>query len=190
MWRGLIPPPNRFKMRLKKSIMGPIISVFVLILIVSILAGLTFLFVSSLKTNVVTTTATTSASAVNESGYINQSGYTLTQSTRLEFNSPAIVTIINGTSGTVIASGNYTLTGNVLKNASAQIWNPANITYTYKYIGEPTAYNSVNSTESAGYTVISYLPLIFLAIIFGALLTLVLRIILPYINLGQTMGSF
>ena len=34
----------------KKSIMGPIISVFVLILIVSILAGLTFLFVSQLKT--------------------------------------------------------------------------------------------------------------------------------------------
>jgi len=177
-------------MRLKKSVMGPIISVFVLILIVSILAGLTFLFVSSLKTNVVTTTATTSGSAVNESGYINQTGYTLTQSTRLGFNNPAIVTIINGTSGAVIPSGNYTLTNNVLRNATASNFNPANITYTYSYIGEPTAYNAVNGTESAGYTLVSYLPLIFLAIIFGALLTLVLRIIVPYINLGQTMGSF
>jgi len=37
--------------------------------------------------------------------------------------------------------------------------------------------------------VVDYLPLIFLALIFGAILTLVLRIIIPYINLGQTMGS-
>jgi hypothetical protein len=99
----------------KKSIMGPVISVFVLVLVISILAGLTFLFVSQLKTQV-----------------------------------------------------QNTATG-----------------------GEnSTAYQAVNDTEAAGATVVGYLPLIFLAIIFGAILTLVLKIILPYINLGQNMGGF
>jgi len=103
------------KIKSKKSIMGPIISVFVLILIISILSGLTFLFVAQLKTQVL------------------------------------------NTSGTTVNS---------------------------------TSYLAVNATEAAGYTVVGYLPLIFLAIIFGALLTLVLKIILPYINLGQSGGGF
>ena len=54
-----------------------------------------------------------------------------------------------------------------------------------------TAYLAVNQTEAAGYQVTSYLGLIFLALIFGAVLTIVLKIILPYINLGRTMdGGF
>jgi hypothetical protein len=105
------------EIKAKKSIMGPIISVFVLVLIVSILAGLTFLFVAQLKTQVLAT-----------------------------------VPAADGTNS--------------------------------------TAYRAVNNTETAGFTVIAYLPLIFLAVIFGALLTLVLKIILPYINLGQSVGGF
>jgi len=99
----------------KKSIMGPVISVFVMVLVISILAGLTFLFVAQLKDQV----KATATGAENS-----------------------------------------------------------------------TAYQAVNDTENAGATVVGYLPLIFLALIFGAILTLVLRIILPYINLGQTMGGF
>ena len=98
----------------KKSIIGPIISVFVMVLVVSILAGLTFLFVAQLKTNV-----------------LEVSGATTT-----------------------------------------------------------VAYQAVNDTEAAGADVVDYLSLIFLAVIFGAILTLVMRIILPYINLGQSMGGF
>lgn len=101
-------------MEAKKSIMGPVISVFVMVLIISILAGLTFLFVAQLKAQVLTT-----------------SGATTT-----------------------------------------------------------VAYQAVNDTEAAGATVVDYLPLIFLAVIFGAILTLVLKIILPYINLGQSMSQF
>lgn len=106
-------------MKQKKGIMGPIISVFVLVLVISILAGLTFLFVAQLKTQVLN-------SAGGSAGGGNQS----------------------------------------------------------------TSYLAVNATEAAGATVVGYLPLIFLAVIFGAILTLVLRIILPYINLGQSVGGF
>jgi hypothetical protein len=98
----------------KKGVMGPLISVFVLILVISILAGLTFLFVAQLKAQVLTTSGSTTS----------------------------------------------------------------------------TAYQAINRTEAAGATVVDYLPLIFLAVIFGALLTLVLKIILPYINLGQSVGGF
>ena len=103
------------KLLQKKSIMGPIISVFVLVLIISILAGLTFLFVAQLKDQVEDT----------------------------------------------VSDGENS-----------------------------TAYQAVNDTEAAGATIVGYLPLIFLAIIFGAILTLVLKIIIPYINLGQNMGGF
>jgi len=106
---------TKIKTKTKKSIMGPVISVFVMVLIVSILSGLTFLFVSQLKTQV-------------------------EESTPERDNS--------------------------------------------------TAYQAVNKTEAAGATIVNYLSLIFLAVIFGAILTLVLRIIIPYINLGQNMGGF
>jgi hypothetical protein len=103
------------KIQSKKGVLGPVISVFVMVLVISILSGLTFLFVAQLKSQV-----------------------------------------------------EQTATGGV----------------------NSTAYQAVNKTEAAGATVVNYLSLIFLAVIFGAILTLVLRIILPYINLGQQMGGF
>jgi FlaG/FlaF family flagellin (archaellin) len=109
------------KFKTKKQVMGPVISVFVMVLIISILAGLTFLFIAQLKNNVETTAGTAGASGSGQNS---------------------------------------------------------------------TSWQAVNKTEAAGYTIVSYLPLIFLAIIFGALLTLVLKIILPYINLGQSIGGF
>ena len=105
---------NSEKFEQKKSIMGPIISVFVMVLVISILSGLTFLFLTNLLTNVETTSGS----------------------------------------------------------------------------DQTMAYQAVNDTQAAGYTIVGYLPLIFLAVIFGALLTLVLKIILPYVNLGQSMGGF
>jgi len=99
----------------KKSVMGSIIQVFVLVLVIAILSGLTFLFTAQLKTQVLT-----------------------------------------------ISSNNV----------------------------NSTAYQAVNQTEAAGYTVITFLPLVFLALIFGAILMVVLKVILPYINLGQSVGGF
>jgi ABC-type multidrug transport system permease subunit len=94
--------------------MSEVIGVFILVLVVSVLAGMTFLFVSQLKTQVYSTTS--------------------------------------------------------------------------DYAG--SAYQAVNKTEAAGATIINYLPLLFLAIIFGAILSVVLKIILPYINLGNQVGGF
>jgi len=183
----------------KKGVIGPVISVFVLVLVVSILSGLTFLFVSALKTNVADTTATASATVTNESGaYINTTGYQVDGASALGFRSPVVTAIWVNTTANIpylLASGNNTIDSDgVIRNQSIPInatqWNRANVSYTYNYISEQTSYNAINDTEAAGSTLVGYLPLIFLAIIFGAILTLVLRIILPYVNLGQQMGGF
>lgn len=102
------------KATLKKGVMSEVIGVFILVLVISVLAGMTFLFTAQMKTQV----------AASTTEQINSS-----------------------------------------------------------------AYKAVNSTEAAGATLINYLPLLFLAIIFGAILAVVLKIILPYINLGNSMGG-
>ncbi|MFX1312077.1 MAG: hypothetical protein ACFFHD_05650 [Promethearchaeota archaeon] len=180
-------------MKAKKSIMGPVISVFVLVLIISILAGLTFLFVAQLQTNTLDVSRKSTFTTLNESGWINSSGYQLTNYTEPAFADPTITLAINNSDDGAIASGNYTVsTTGFITNATAANWVDVNFSYTYSSIAldARTAYESINTTETAGATVVNYLSLIFLAVIFGAILTLVLRIVLPYINLGRNMGGF
>lgn len=98
----------------KKGVMSEVIGVFVLVLVIAVISGMTFLFTAQLKTQVQNT-----------------------------------------------ATGGQ----------------------------NSTAYQAVNSTEAAGASVVAYLPLLFLALIFGVILAVTLRIILPYINLGNSVGT-
>jgi uncharacterized membrane protein len=97
---------------------------YIIVVIMGVLSGTTILEKNS-------------GSVVNESGYINHQGYTLAQSTRAGFSGATITTIYNTTDGVVVLAGNYTLTNNVLKNATGRTWNDTithvKITYTYKY---------------------------------------------------------
>ena len=179
-------------MKNKKAVMGKVISVFILILVVSILAGLTFLFVSQLKENV-RDTAEIQVTVTNEiDAWLNRTGYTVdvvsTDATARNFD---LTGIWNATDNTAIVAANYTFSSaGVLLNATFD-YETSNVTLNYTYYSANTepSYISVNSTESAGATIVNYLPLIFLALIFGAILTLVLKIILPYINLGRQFGE-
>jgi hypothetical protein len=124
------------KTTIKKGVMSEVIGVFILVLVVSVLAGMTFMFVGSLKSQVALQSDTCST------------GYT------------------------------YNSSASLCSNATASI----------SPVGR--AWLAVNSTEGAGATIVNYLPLLFLAIIFGAILAVVLKIILPYINLGNQVGGF
>ena len=181
--------------------MGPIISVFVLILIVSILAGLTFLFVSQLKTQSLDVAPRTTVSIINETITFDDVNtiQELSASTLFNVNCGTITYVANETTtGELLTVGNYTQSDCTLINATemaADGWGgngTVYVSYPYNYIApdQANAYNAINDTEAAGAGLTGYLPLIFLTIIFGAILTLVLRIILPYINLGQNMGGF
>jgi len=181
--------------------MGPIISVFVLVLIVSILAGLTFLFVANLKDTSLDTASRTSVSVINETINFDavNTVQSLTSSTLFDVTCTTTPTGLQNetTLGAVLLVGNVTLTSDcTVINATALADEIGNgtvfVSYDYNYIAadDANAYNAINETENAGAGIVGYLPLIFLAIIFGAILTLVLKIILPYINLGQNMGGF
>ena len=106
---------NKLKLRpirAKKSTMGQVISIFITVLLVSVIAGMTFLFVGSLKDE-----------AENIAG------------------------------------------------------------------ADSNAYIAINTTEAAGMTVTNFLSILFLALIFSAILTVVLRIVLPFINVGNQLGG-
>lgn len=179
--------------------MGPVISVFVLVLIVSILAGLTFLFVSNLKATSLDVSERTTVSVINESVTFDavNTAQDLDASTLLDVECNAITVIHNNTAlGAVLGLTNVTQTDCSVINATALASFIGNgtvyVSYTYDYIADDdaNAYTSINETENAGAGIVGYLPLIFLAIIFGSILAIVLKIILPYINLGQNMGGF
>ena len=182
------------KLKQKKSVMGPVISVFVMVLVISILAGLTFLFSAELKDTSIDVSSKTSLSVTNETGgFINSSGYTLATATALGFSNPSISSIVNRTDNSTLSSSLYTVDNDgLLTNATAVVVidDAIGITYTYTRVLDEIAYKSINDTEDAGATIVGYLPLIFIALIFGAILTIVLKIILPYINLGQKVGGF
>ncbi len=113
---------------------------------------------------------------VTEGAFINKTGYTLLQaSSALGYNTPAITGVINGTDGAAIASDKYTLTGNVVKNATALAYDPANITYNY-YYGQ-VAYSSTNKSIVGNATFADYWQLIVLALVIGIIVTLIIAAI-------------
>ena len=189
-------------MRVKKSVMGEIISVFVMVLVVAILAGLTFLFVGQLKTQSVSSSINGDANVINESvtfSVTNTPQTLASYTTRTNAICNSITYIANGTvTGVSLGLGNITQTGCSVINTTGMgvagtgnnrtVYVSYNVDYTDPAL--PSGYTATNATEAAGYTLVGYLPLIFLAVIFGAILTLVLKIILPFINLGRNVGTF
>jgi hypothetical protein len=176
----------------KKSVTAQVINIFILVLIVSVLSGMTFLFVSQLKEEVKDTATRTSVSVANETGFINQSGYLVSNSSLFDFKNFQVFEAINSTGGEVINIANITTSANgYVYNSSAETFSGVNLSYTFDYIApeQQTAYQAVNKTEQAGYNVTKYLTLLFLALIFGAILIVVLRVMLPYINVSKQMNS-
>lgn len=180
-------------MKNKKGVMNQIIGVFILVLVVSLIAGMTFLFTAQLKT--------TSGAMTNQRSYLTATNESLTTVTETgedfataDYNNVicSSVVVVNGTGGyETIASGNYTVSGCSIAFASGgtAVYNNTNwiVNYSYNFIsGE--AWEAINDTEGAGMTIVDYLPLLFLAIIFGVILIVVLRVLLPYINLGNQMN--
>jgi hypothetical protein len=172
-------------MKTKKSIMNTLVGIFIIILVVAIIIGITFLFTANLKTTV-QTASTESNTVINETGFINQTGYQLLGNSNGNIlpSGYIITALYNRSSGLPIAVNNATVSASgIVTNSSAIIYNNASISYTYSSVN-PTGYNAVNSTEAAGATVVNYIPLIFLALIFGAILVIILKVILPYMNIG------
>lgn len=110
---------------------------------------------------------------VNETGgYLNATGYTLAQSTAPGYANPVISSIENATDGTTVATGNYTLTGNVLTNATEVVHWDVNVIYSFTRGGE--AYDSTNSTIVGLGTFADFWEIIILAIVITIVIGLLL----------------
>jgi len=174
------------KSKAKKSIINQTISIFILVLMVVIIAGFVYWFVSEFKETIATTDEQTGY-ALNETCFFNQTGYTFSHANDLGFAHPVITAAYNATDGTAIALTDITQTGNVLTNTSTA-WDNATMYYDYGYTGG-TAYHAINDTEAASLNIIDLLPFIFMALGFVIIIGVLIRILVPIMNLGQSFGS-
>ncbi len=161
---------------------------FLIVATVVVLVVVSTLIASNLlQTGADTTTVT------SESGWLNSSGYTLTNYDGIN-RGFAIVKIINATGNETITSGNYTLSSaGVLTNASATVWNPVKINYTYI---KPTTYevavNDMGSNMTYGLGKVSAKIPTILIIIAVILLLGVLALVVRQsqgMGLGNSGGS-
>ena len=123
----------------------------------------------------------TAGSVTNESAFVNSSGYTLALSTSAEdFGSPAVTAVWANVSGTpyLVPPANYTLTGNVLTNATivpnAAEYNDASVSYTYTYTADTDASDAADNVVAAlatGTSWISILVVVGFAVIILTMLT-------------------
>jgi flagellar biosynthesis protein FliP len=111
---------------------------------------------------------------VNESGYINSSGYLLSKYNARDFANPTIVLVINATSNATITSANYTIVNNRLVNSTSKLWNTVKITYTYTFTNSTSASEAAENVTDAlvtGTSWISILVVVGFAVIILTMLT-------------------
>jgi hypothetical protein len=119
----------------------------------------------------------TIGTVVNETGgYVNQTGYTLVQSTlRDDFANPVITAVINATNNVTLLAGNYTLNGNSLVNASVVKWPNVKVSYTYTYSADTASSNATATMVDQFVDFLPWLGIILLVLAAGVVLFFVIR---------------
>lgn len=109
-------------------------------------------------------TSTRSIGVVNESGNINQTGYTLSVATLDGFSSATLTALHNNTDGTVIVLGNASVNSTgVVTNATEYVWSDALISYNYDLVSTTQSASDLTSNFTTGIDNVSAkIPTIFL----------------------------
>jgi hypothetical protein len=135
----------------------------------------------------------------NESGYVNQTGYTLATYGVTGRDQFTITAVINATSNATIGAGNYTLTTGVLRNATATNWPTAKVTYTYRHdiSAETGASNGINSMKDDVVSMISNffemmptIGTILAVVVLIAVIVLLVMYVSRMRNSGQSQEGF
>jgi len=120
-----------------------------------------------------------SGSVVNQTdAWINETGWTLDYSTLTDFAYTNLV-ILNSTDNSTIGSGNYTVTDNVLYNATAQNYDLIRVSYDYTYETSDTLSGVNINALSAIFA--AFVVAVFAFVVIGGTLMGILWI-LPYIK--------
>lgn len=154
----------------KKGEAGQLQAIVMVVVAAGLLIGAGLLVITEVRSSL----PLVSNTVINESGFINSSGYTVTKAGVAGFASPTIVRAINGTSGVLIPSGNYTISSTgVIRNATASVFPTANITYSYNYGGD--AYAPMSSVLSAILKVPTFMAIIVLVAVLAVVILLVMK---------------
>ena len=117
----------------KKAVFGlsSVQAFFAIILGISLLAYVIVIIAGTLTSNDILSDY--GATVVNETGYINATGYTLAPSSTRSISSVTIILVNNQT--VTLNSGNYTFSNNDWRiyNSTTKAYSYANITYSYTY---------------------------------------------------------
>jgi hypothetical protein len=158
--------------------------------IASLIIGviISFVIISTLSGANLLQSGRTTVTVTNESGYINQTGYTLSGSTasRLLSNSFTLTALYNRTSGLPIALGNATVSSaGVVTNKTSVIWNNASISYTYTLkTYEEISTDALGANFTAGVDNVSgKIPTVLLV----AAIVLILGILVLLVSVWQKM---
>jgi len=118
-------------------------------------------------------TANVGGTTVNETAWINNTIYSVTNRTACAFNTFAVTSAVNG-SGSTIPAANYVVNANLgtIVNGTAIDWNQVNLTYTYKYGGADC--NSIATNISQFTTFIPWIGVILLIVAAAIVLGIVI----------------
>jgi hypothetical protein len=163
------------EIRNKRGQMGGLAAGVTTIVVVGLLVAICMYVLSTMGNAI--DTDDVAGSVANETGYLNQTGYTLAKSTAgLEnYANPVIVSVLNATSNATIGAGNYTLTNNVLRNATATNWPSVRVTYTYTYTESTAASNASDDVVTNLTNFVPWLGIILLVLAAGIVLFFVIR---------------
>jgi hypothetical protein len=158
----------------KKGNVSELPNFFQIMMMVVIFAGLTFIVLEKFQDATYDpTTATVSSEEVTAAYFTNGTGWTLA-STNTSATDYAIVALYNA-STVLQLSGNYTLTGNLLKNATAFTGGTnMKVNYTYLYDADTTATRAVSGATTDLYDYgIGFLGIIILVVMVYLIISIV-----------------
>lgn len=162
----------------KKHDMTMLYEFIMLVAVISIVALLVFQVNDDARDDIIDEDRAT-GSIVNESISVpTTAGVSLAKATLRDVTCGTVV-LTNGTSSAVISTGNYTQTNCVLTNKTSEFtaYTTLKATYTTEYSADSTRYNATINSDEAVSKIPKSLKLLATAVIFGAVLFVILRVI-------------
>lgn len=163
-----------------------VIAVFIIVMIA---------FALAITSSTLRSSSTISGSGVvyNESGFGNNTGYTLSKATLDDF-AGTIMIVVNSTANTTINKANITLSASgVVTNSTAVSWNNLLITYNYTFSADKVTLNLINNYTAGLTSIATYIPtwLILggLVVVIGIIVVLIL-VIMRIRRVSTTQESY
>lgn len=164
------------KIQNKKFDMTMLYEFVMLVAVISIVALLVFQINDDARADITDSDRTT-ITVTNETITPVTAGTNLAKYSLRDVSCGTISTVYNSTSNTVILAGNYTQTGCSLANTTSSYLGAWRVSYTANYAVDTQRYNATISNDTAVAKIPKSLKLLATAIIFGAVLWVILRVI-------------